>query len=78
MIKARFLMIAYIVTNYRLIKSGDSFLYFSTKDEIITHGSSFDIFSLAKKEYALFADDILNTSKKRIMILLNGNKDFGL
>lgn len=65
----------YIVTNYRLIKSGDSFLYFSTKDEIITHGSSFDIFSLAKKEYALFADDILKTLQKTYNDIAQRNKD---
>lgn len=38
----------FILTNYRLFRSGDTFYYFNRKDELKTRGDFFDVNSLAK------------------------------
>lgn len=54
----------FILTNYRLIKSGDSFLYFNLAGELITKGSSLDIYSLADRNNSVLADNLLKKWQK--------------
>ena len=49
----------FIVTNYRLIRSGDSFLYFDTKGKKITNGGALDIDSMANHETYTFVQSLL-------------------
>ena len=51
----------FVITNYRLIRSGDSFIYFNTKGEKITKGGSLDIDSLAKNETYVFVNSLLES-----------------
>jgi hypothetical protein len=51
----------FVITNYRLIRSGDSFIYFNTKGEKITKGGSLDIDSLAKYETYVFVNSLLES-----------------
>ena len=49
----------FIITNYRLIRSGDSFLYFDTKGKKITNGGALDIDSMANHETYTFVQSLL-------------------
>ena len=49
----------FIITNYRLIRSGDSFLYFDTKGKKITNGGALDIDSIANHETYTFVQSLL-------------------
>ena len=49
----------FIITNYRLIRSGDSFLYFNTKGKKITNGGALDIDSMANHETYTFVQSLL-------------------
>lgn len=65
----------FVITNYRLIRSGDSFLYFNMAGDIITNGSSFDIYSLAKREYSQMAEDLLIKLQNTCNDIAKLNKD---
>ena len=49
----------FVITNYRLLRSGDSFNYFDTSGERITNGGSLDIDSLANHETYVFVESLL-------------------
>ena len=49
----------FIITNYRLIRSGDSFLYFDTKGKKTTNGGALDIDSMANHETYTFVQSLL-------------------
>lgn len=48
----------FVITNYRLLRSGDSFIYFNTKGERISNGTSLDVDSLANHETYTFLDSL--------------------
>lgn len=49
----------FVITNYRLLRSGDSFIYFNTKGERISNGTSLDVDSLANYETYTFVESLL-------------------
>ncbi len=49
----------FIITNYRLIRSGDSFLYFNTEGKRITNGGSLDVDSLANYSTYIYVESLL-------------------
>ena len=49
----------FIITNYRLLRSGDSFNYFDTKGERITYGNTLDVDSLANHETYIYVESLL-------------------
>lgn len=49
----------FVITNYRLLRSGDSFNYFNTSGERITNGGSLDVDSLANHETYVFVESLL-------------------
>jgi len=65
----------FVITNYRLIRSGDSFIYFNTKGEKITNGGSLDIDSLAKYDSYVFANSLLEKLQASYCDILRLNKD---
>ena len=70
---AKILHDRFIITNYRLIRSGDSFLYFNTQGKKITNGGSLDIDSMANYETHVFVDSLLE--KLQSTIDKHPNKD---
>lgn len=70
----------FVITNYRLLRSGDSFLYFNTKGERITKGGSLDVDSLANHETYVFVETLLEelqTTYNKIQLQYNGRTVFG-
>lgn len=65
----------FVITNYRLIRSGDSFNYFNTKGEKITNGGSLDIDSLAKYDTYLYANSLIEKLQKSYNDIQRLNKD---
>ena len=65
----------FIITNYRLIRSGDSFLYFNTKGEKCTNGGSLDIDSLANHETYVFVESLLEKLQSSYSEISRKNKD---
>lgn len=65
----------FVITNYRLIRSGDSFIYFNTKGEKITKGGSLDIDSLAKYETYVFVNSLIESLQSIYNDLYRLNKD---
>lgn len=65
----------FIITNYRLIRSGDSFIYFNTQGEKITNGGSLDIDSLANNETYTFVGSLLEKLQNSIDEIYKLNKD---
>lgn len=49
----------FVITNYRLLRSGDSFNYFDTNGKRITNGGSLDVDSLANHETYVFVESLL-------------------
>lgn len=49
----------FVITNYRLLRSGDSFNYFDTTGKRITNGGSLDVDSLANYEKFVFVESLL-------------------
>lgn len=49
----------FVITNYRLLRSGDSFVYFDTQGKLITNGGSLDVDSLANNETFVFVESLL-------------------
>ena len=50
----------FVITNYRLLRSGDSFNYFDTSGNRITNGGSLDVNSLANHETYVFVESLLS------------------
>ena len=65
----------FVITNYRLIRSGASFIYFNTTGEKITKGGSFGIDSLAKYETYVFVNSLLEALQSIYNDLYRLNKD---
>ena len=65
----------FIITNYRLIRSGDSFLYFDTKGKKITKGGSLDIDSMANHETYTFMQSLLEKLQVSYDSIQRLNKD---
>lgn len=49
----------FAITNYRLLRSGDSFIYFNTRGERITNGGSLDVDSLANHETYTYVESLI-------------------
>lgn len=71
----------FVITNYRLLRSGDSFIYFNTKGEIISNGTSLDVDSIANHETYTFVESLLeylqdtyNDIKKRNDSMILGDR----
>lgn len=56
----------FAITNYRLLRSGDSFLYFDTSGKRITNGGTLDVDSLAKHETYTYVESLLENFKTPI------------
>jgi hypothetical protein len=65
----------FIITNYRLIRSGDSFVYFNTKGEKITNGGALDIDSIANYHTYIFVESLLESLQKNYNEIYRVNKD---
>ena len=65
----------FIITNYRLIRSGDSFLYFDTKGKKITNGGALDIDSMANHETYTFVQSLLEKLQASYNDIVRLNKD---
>lgn len=49
----------FVITNYRLLRSGDSFIYFNTNGERITNGGALDVDSLANHEKYIYVGSLI-------------------
>ena len=65
----------FIITNYRLIRSGDSFVYFDTKGNKITNGGSLDVDSLANYETYVFVESLLEKLQGSYKKIAERNSD---
>lgn len=65
----------FIITNYRLIRSGDSFIYFNTQGNKITNGGSLDIDSLANHETYSFVGSLLDKLQKNVNEIYSNERD---
>lgn len=65
----------FVITNYRLLRSGDSFIYFDTKGECITNGGSLDVDSLANHETYVFVESLLEKLQTTYDSVRQLNKD---
>ena len=65
----------FIITNYRLIRSGDSFIYFDTNGNKITNGGSLDIDSLANYETYVFTESLLEKLQESYKKIAERNTD---
>lgn len=65
----------FIITNYRLIRSGDTFIYFNTKGDKITNGGSLDIDSLANYNTYVFANSLIEKLQNSYNDIYKINKD---
>ena len=65
----------FAITNYRLLRSGDSFIYFNTKGERITNGGSLDVDSLANHETYTYVEFLLEKLQDTYEKVHNINKD---
>lgn len=54
----------FAITNYRLLRSGDSFIYFNTKGERITKGDALDVDSLANHETYIYVESLIEKLQK--------------
>ena len=76
----------FIITNYRLFTSGDSFCYFNSHNENISNGSFLQVDSLVKYENRIIVDSMLEwlqqlyNSIKRLNndMLIIGDKESSL
>lgn len=68
----------FIITNYRLIRSGDTFIYFNTKGDKITNGGSLDIDSLANYNTYVFANSLIEKLQNSYNDIYIINKDMVL
>ncbi len=69
-----------IFTNYMMYRSGDSFLYFNSKNEMISEGISLDANSLAKKSNFDFAMSFIHQAQslyEKIRLLNNSDMIIG-
>ena len=65
----------FAITNYRLLRSGDSFLYFDTSGKRITNGGALDVDSLAKHETYTYVESLLNKLQNTYDEVNRRNKD---
>lgn len=65
----------FIISNYRIIRSGDTFLYFNTSGETITNGGSLDIDSMANNETYLFVESLLDKLQTNYRKIASINQD---
>lgn len=65
----------FIITNYRLIRSGDSFVYFDTNGNKITNGGSLDVDSLANFETYIFVESLLEKLQRSYAKINERNSD---
>lgn len=65
----------FIITNYRLIRSGDTFLYFNTQGKKITNGGALDIDSMANYETYTFVQSLLDKLQASYNEIKRLNKD---
>lgn len=65
----------FAITNYRLLRSGDSFIYFNTKGVRITNGGSLDVDSLANHEIYTYVESLLEKLQDTYNKVRNLNKD---
>lgn len=65
----------FIITNYRLIRSGDSFNYFNTEGERISNGGSLDIDSLADHNVHDFVESLVDKLQTSYREITRINKD---
>lgn len=65
----------FIITNYRLIRSGSTFIYFDTEGRKITRGGSLDIDSLANRETYTYVGSLLEGLQRNIDKIYKHNKD---
>lgn len=72
----------FVITNYRLLRSGDSFIYFNTKGKNFSNGTSLDVDSLANRETYTFVESLFehlqqaynDIIKKRNYMILGDRK----
>lgn len=65
----------FAITNYRLLRSGDSFLYFNTKGERITNGGALDVDSLASHETYTYVESLLEKLQNTYSEVRKRNND---
>lgn len=65
----------FVLTNYRLIRSGDSFNYFDTEGKRITNGGSLDVDSLANHETYIFVESLLEKLQESYNTINKKNND---
>lgn len=49
----------FVITNYKLLRSGDSFNYFKSNGELMTNGGALDVDSLANHDIYVFVESLL-------------------
>ncbi len=65
----------FAITNYRLLRSGDSFIYFDTKGERKTNGGSLDVDSLANYETYIYVESLLEKLQDTYLKVKELNSD---
>lgn len=65
----------FIITNYRLLRSGDSFNYFKTNGERITYGNTLDVDSLANHETYIYVESLLEKLQTTYDSVKRNNND---
>lgn len=65
----------FVITNYRLLRSGDSFIYFNTKGERITNGGALDVDSLANHETYIYVESLIEKLQATYNKVKEVNKD---
>lgn len=65
----------FVITNYRLLRSGDSFNYFNTNGERITTGNTLDVDSLANHETYIYVESLLEKLQTTYDSVKRNNND---
>lgn len=65
----------FAITNYRLLRSGDSFVYFNTKGELITNGATLDVDSLANHETYIYVESLIEKIQNTYDVVKKRNSD---
>lgn len=65
----------FVITNYRLLRSGDSFNYFKSDGARITNGGALDVDSLANHETYVFVEFLLEELQSKYNLIKRVNKD---
>lgn len=64
-----------VITNYRLLRSGDSFRYYGTNGKRITNGCSLDVDSLANHDTYVFVESLLEELQSSYNEIKKADKD---